>query len=155
MNQDRRVTLRPYIAVGAFLAAFTAGGVAGADAPTKVRQDVMKTVGFSAKTAAGMVKGETPYDPVKAELAMRAVHAAAVAFPHLFPEDSKSGDDTEAAPKIWEDMKGFVHLAEELQEHAAEAAEAAKKGPDEFREEFVETTKYCKECHSSYRIKTE
>lgn len=134
-----------------------AGGAALADdePPAKVRQDIMKTVGFSAKTAGKMVKGEEPYDPVKAELAMRAINAAATAVPNLFPEDSKTGYETEADPKIWEDMEGFLHEAHELKEHSARAAAAAENGLEAFKAEFVETAEYCKSCHESYRIEKE
>lgn len=134
-----------------------AGGVALADddAPAKVRQDIMKTVGFSAKAAGKMVKGEEPYDPLKAELAMRAINAAATAVPNLFPEDSKTGYETEADPKIWEDMEGFLHEAHELKEHSAKAAAAAENGLEAFKAEFTETVEYCKSCHESYRIKKE
>ena len=124
-----------------------------ADAPAKVRQDLMKTVGFSTKTAAAMVKGEQPYDPVQAELTMRAINAAATAFPFLFPDDSKTGHDTEASPKIWEDRKGFLKQSEELQEHSAKGIAAAKNGLDAFKKEFADTVKYCKSCHETYRIK--
>lgn len=113
----------------------------------------MKTVGFSAKSAAAMVKGEAPYDPLKAELAMRAINAAVTGVPNFFPADSKTGGDTEAAPKIWEDMKGFLRVADELKKQSAVAIEAAKQGPDAFKAAFAAAAKYCKECHQTYRIK--
>lgn len=133
--------------------ALVAAPAFAAEAPTKTRQNLMSTVGFSAKQAGAMVKGEAPWDPVKAELAMRAINAAATGFPNFFPEGSTSGDDTEASPKIWEEMDKFLHLADELREHSATGIEAAKKGEEEFKKEFAAMTKYCKECHETFRIK--
>jgi cytochrome c556 len=154
MDKRNDIWKRPlFVLAAAGLAGVWTLSAALADAPTKTRQDVMKSVGFATKTAAAMVKGKAPYDPVKAELAMRTVNAAITGFPHLFPEGSTTGDETEASPKIWEDMKGFLHIADEVREHSAVAAGAAKKGLDEFKKEFAATTKYCKECHKEYRIK--
>lgn len=123
------------------------------DAPTKTRQNLMNTVGFSAKQAGAMVKGEAPWDPAKAQLAMRAINAAVTGLPNFFPEGSTTGDDTEASPKIWEDMEKFLHLAGELREHSAAGMEAAKQGEEAFKKEFAAMTKYCKDCHESFRIK--
>lgn len=131
---------------------FVVIGAAAAD-PIADRKALMKTVGFSAKAAGAMVKGEAPFDAAKAELAMRAIHAAATGLPHLFPDSSKTGGETEASPKIWEDMKGFLHQAEELKEHSAEAIEAAKKDAEAFKTAFGGVAKYCKSCHESFRVK--
>ncbi len=130
-----------------------ASGAALADPPAKARQDVMETVGFSTKAAAAMVKGEQPFDPVRAELTMRAINAAATAFPHLFPEDSKTGHETEASPKIWEDREGFLKASATFQERSAKGIAAAKGGLDAFKAAFGATVKTCKSCHESYRIK--
>lgn len=140
----------PVALAGAFLAT---SALADDEAPTRTRQNIMNSVGFAAKQAGAMVKGEAPYDPVKAELTMRIVNAAAAGFPHYFPEGSTTGDETEASPKIWEDMERFLHLAAELREHSAAGIAAAKEGPEAFKKEFAALTRYCKECHESFRIK--
>lgn len=130
----------------------TAGAMA-ADDPIAARQALMKANGFAAKQGAAMVKGEAPYDAAKAELVMRTMNAVAIAVPKFFPEDSQTGGDTEASAKVWEDMAGFLHEAEELEEHSAEGIEAAKENLDAFKAAFAETTKYCKSCHEAYRVK--
>lgn len=143
----------PLFAVGVLTTVCASGAVLADAAPTKVRQDLMSSVGFAAKQAGAMIKGEAPWDALKAELAMRTINAAATGFPHFFPEGSTSGNETEASPKIWEDMAGFLELAGELREHSAAGIAAAKKGPDDFNKEFTAMTKYCKDCHESFRIK--
>lgn len=133
--------------------AFVVGPALADDAPTRLRQNLMNSVGFAAKQAGAMVKGEAQWDPAKAELAMRTINAAATGLPYFFPEGSTSGDETEASPKIWENMEKFLELAGELREHSAAGMEAAKKGEEAFRKEFAAMTKYCKQCHESFRIK--
>lgn len=148
-NGRARLALAAALACGAALVitpALSAGD------PIAERKALMKTVGFSAKAAGAMVKGEAPFDPVKAELAMRAINAAATGLPHLFPDTSKTGGETEASPRIWEDMAGFVKQAEGLASQSSAAIGAAKDA-DSFKTAFGEVTKFCKSCHESYRVK--
>lgn len=128
----------------------TAAGAA--DDPIAARKALMKANAAATKVGAAMVKGEKPYDANTAEHVMRTLNAVAIAAPQFFPESSKTGD-TEASPKIWEDMKGFLEQAHELEEHSEEGVEAAKKGLEAFKTAFAETTKYCRSCHEAYRIK--
>ena len=75
--------------------------------PIQTRQGLMKTVGASMKASGAMAKGQMPYDPAKAELAMRAIAAVGLGIGQYFPNNSKTGGKTTASPKIWEDMNGF------------------------------------------------
>ena len=54
-----------------------------------------------------MIKGEKPYDAKAAETAASTIAKNWLAFVKLFPDDSKSGGETTAAPKIWETRKDF------------------------------------------------
>ena len=143
---------RVRLAILAASCAAILSGAAFAGDPIAERKALMKTVGFSTKMAGAMVKGEAPFDAVKAELAMRAINAAATGLPHLFPESSKTGGETEASPKIWEDMSGFLKQADSLRESAGQAIEAAKDAGT-FKTAFGEVTKNCKSCHEAYRVK--
>ena len=119
--------------------------------PIHARQEMMKTAGFAAKTAGAMVKGKAPWDARKAELAMRAINGVAYGFGHKFPDNSKTGGDTEAKVEIWSEMNNFKHLIHELEEHSEKAAKTAAAGLDNFKVEFANTVKYCKKCHKKYR----
>ncbi len=123
------------------------------DDPIHARQEMMETVGFATKTAGAMVKGKVPYDAKKAELAMRAINAVAYGFGHKFPVNSKTGGDTEAKEEIWSELDNFNHLIHEMEEHSEKAAKAASGGLEAFKVEFVNTVKYCKQCHKKYRDK--
>jgi cytochrome c556 len=67
----------------------------------------MKGNGAAAKIGTQMAKGEVPFDLGTAHLLLSNFEGVGRRFYTLFPETSKSGGDTAAAPKIWEDMAGL------------------------------------------------
>ena len=73
-------------------------------------------------------------------------------IPSLFPEDSKAGEETAAAPKIWQDMAGFKERAAQL---AGDAGQASRSVQDleTFKAALQGVTKNCDACHQVYRIK--
>ena len=113
----------------------------------------MKTVGTSMRISGAMAKGQTPYDPVKAELTMRAISAVALGIGQYFSADSKTGGKTTAAPKIWEDMKGFNAALAKFSKDAGTAVGAAKSGEDAWKVAFGKVASNCKSCHQTYRVK--
>jgi cytochrome c556 len=112
----------------------------------------MKGVGGAAKTSTEMVKGEKPYDAKAAEGAMSTIAKHWLTFAKLFPDNSKTGGDTTAAAKIWEDPKGFEERGAKMAKDAEAAAASASGGLDAFKASFGEVAKNCKGCHESYRI---
>lgn len=125
------------------------------DDPVKARKELMKSVGKSAKTSAQMVKGQVPFDAAAAEAAMMTISGVPEKYLKLFPKGTsmKENPDTEASPKIWEDMKGFTEAANKMKAASDAGAAAAKKGPNEFKAAFGNLIKTCKSCHEGYRIK--
>lgn len=121
--------------------------------PVSTRQNLMKSVGFATGTLGKMVKGELPYDPVTAELAMRVIYTSAVGYPTLFPEGSGDGANTEAGPKIWQDKAGFEAIALKLEQAALAAGPAAAGGLDSLKASFGSVAENCKACHQDYRVK--
>ena len=99
-----------------------------------------------------MVKGDAPFDLATAKTAFATFQNAAAKMPNLFPPDSKTGGETIASPKIWEDMADvkarFVKLGED-----AKAAEASVKDLDSLKVAFGTVGKNCGGCHELYRIK--
>ncbi len=121
----------------------------------KLRHTLMDNAGFATKTAGKMIKGEAPYDAAKAELAMRSIETTAHTMDKYFSPASRPGPNSksEAAPKIWEDMQGFLAEVEKFKKVASAAVKPAGQGADAFRAAFISVTKSCKSCHESYRIK--
>ncbi len=116
------------------------------------RKKIMKGVGAAAKSGAAFVKGEAAYDNAKAQSIFATYAAAAAKMPSLFPDNSKTGGETTASPKIWEDMNGFKAGFAKF-EAESKAAHAAVKDLDSFKVAFGNMGKLCGNCHETYRIK--
>lgn len=120
--------------------------------PIKERQNLMKTFGAATRTGTQMSKGEIPFDAAKAKEIFVTYETGAQKIPSLFPENSKTGGDTAAAPAIWENMAGFQAAAAKLGTDAQKAA-ASVNDLESFKTAFGEVTKDCGGCHQTYRLK--
>ena len=119
--------------------------------PIAERQQTMKAVGAATREGAAMAKGEAAFDAAKAQAVFKTYADAAKKMPGLFPDSSKTGGETTAAPKIWEDQAGFKAAFAKFETDAAAGATVANL--DGFRTAFGAATKNCGTCHEAYRIK--
>jgi cytochrome c556 len=123
-----------------------------ADSPQHERHELMEGVKEAAQVVAPMLKGETEYDNAAAMESLRTWQSAAAEFGGLFPEGSESGEDTEAAPAIWEDRAGFDAALAEWSD-AVDAALAANPATLEDAKPVIGAAfSKCKNCHDTYRI---
>jgi cytochrome c556 len=121
--------------------------------PIAARRTLMKANGDQAKVGASMMKGEAPFDLDKARKVFAAFEEAATKVPTLFPENSKSGGDTAADPKIWENMHDFKARFAKFRADAEDAL-AKVTDLDSFKAAFGAIGKNdCGGCHEKYRIK--
>lgn len=120
--------------------------------PIAERRDTMKRVGAATRDGAAMAKGEAPFDAAKVQAIFKVYSDAARKMPGLFPDGSKTGGETTASPKIWEDQAGFKASFAKFETEAA-AASAASTDLAGFRTSFGNVTKSCGTCHEVYRIK--
>jgi cytochrome c556 len=119
----------------------------------KERKAIMKGNGDQAKIGAGMAKGEQPFDLAAAQKIFATYADAAAKMPSLFPDDSKTGEDTASLPKIWEDMADFKARFAKFGDDA-KAAQASVKDLDTFKAAFGDIGKNdCGGCHQIYRAK--
>jgi cytochrome c556 len=118
--------------------------------PIAERQALMKKVGAATRAGTQMAKGEVPFDPSKAKEVFATYEAVGKQFYTLFPENSKTGGDTAALPKIWENMADFKAHSEKF---AADAAKASASVTDlaSFKAALGDVTKNCGGCHQTYR----
>ena len=121
--------------------------------PIAARKSLMKANGDQAKLGVAMIKGEAPFDLDKAKAIFATFIDAANKMPNLFPENSKTGDETAALPAIWEHMADvkarFAKLGED-----AKAAQSSVKDLDSFKAAFSNIGKNdCGACHEHYRQK--
>ncbi|KRE04580.1 hypothetical protein ASE61_06505 [Bosea sp. Root670] len=119
--------------------------------PITERQQTMKGVGGATREGAAMAKGEAAFDAAKAQAIFKTYADAAKKMPTLFPDSSRTGGETTAAPKIWEDQAGFKAAFAKFETDAAAGASVANL--DGFRTAFGAATKNCGTCHEAYRIK--
>lgn len=119
--------------------------------PITERRNTMKGVGAATRDGAAMAKGEAPFDAAKAQAIFKVYADASKKMPGLFPDSSKSGGETTAAPKIWEDQAGFKAGFVKLEADAGAGASVVDLAG--FRTAFGNATKNCGTCHETYRIK--
>lgn len=142
--------IRSLLAAGAL--AFGIGAVLAQSDPIATRKATMKKVGEANAEVTKINKGEAPFDLVKVQAALTAMQGAAKAMPALFPDNSKTGGDTAALPKVWETKADFDARWEKLGKEAAVAA-AAIKDEATFKVAYADMGKNCGGCHESYRKK--
>lgn len=119
--------------------------------PIAERKDAMKAVGAATRDGAAMAKGEVAFDAAKAQAIFKTYADSAKKMETLFPDTSKTGGDTTASPKIWEDQAGFKAALAKFETDAAAGANIANL--DAFRTAFGAATKNCGTCHEVFRIK--
>ena len=120
--------------------------------PIAERQQLMKDMSQAAKGPGAMLKGEAPFELAKVQATLQTFADVAKKQPTLFPDNSKTGNDTAALPKIWTDKADFnAHWAKFEKE--AVAAKASIKDEASFKATFPGVLKNCGGCHQDYRAK--
>ncbi len=125
------------------------------DDPRHVRHELMEDVRDAAKVVGAMLKGERDYDQAAAMGSLKTWEGVAEQFGGLFPEGSETGEDTEAAPAIWEDRAGFDAALQDWQDAVGTALAANAATLDDARPLLGAVMKTCKGCHDKYRIESE
>jgi len=116
----------------------------------KERQEGFSSFKPHVKAGTAMIRGQAEFDLAKAKGIFSAYAETAAKLPELFPDDSKTGAETEALPVIWEKKDDFVQRFETF---AAEASTAAASITDEFdfRDAWGKVMGNCGACHKIYR----
>lgn len=116
------------------------------------RKALLKEMGAASQPIGGMMRGLAPFDlaTVKKSLGVMATNAGKL--PAHFPENSKTGGDTEALPAIWANKADFDARFAKLAADA-KAAEAAVKDEANFRQTVGPVFANCQACHDTYRVK--
>jgi cytochrome c556 len=99
-----------------------------------------------------MIKGDAPFDLAKAKEIFATFADDAAAMPTLFPDCSKTGDHTTAAPAVWDKPADFKAA---IAQFAADikAAQDNTKDLDSFKASFQSIGKDCGSCHQTFRIR--
>ncbi|MDB5557829.1 MAG: cycA [Enterovirga sp.] len=143
--------IRSFLAVAALVVA--TGAVVAQSDPITTRRNIMKQNGQVTRLGNQMAKGEVPFDLAKAQEILKAYAVAADTMHNYFPDTSRTGGETTAAPAIWQNQADFRARfdawAKDIQ-----AASAQTKDLESFRAAFGNVTRACASCHNTYRIKT-
>ncbi|MBV8567037.1 MAG: cytochrome c [Methylobacteriaceae bacterium] len=116
----------------------------------KERKQTMKSAGDATGDPVKMIKGELPFDLPKVQASLQTYVAVAKKMPTLFPDDSKTGDDTAALPKIWENKDDVIARYAKLGTDAT-AALTTIKDEASLKATFPNILKNCGGCHETYR----
>jgi cytochrome c556 len=118
------------------------------------RQTLMKRSGDEAKIGTAMIKGERPFDAAKVQEIYAAFADDAKQMPTLFPDCSKAGAKTTAAPAIWERMDDFKAAIAKFAADVKAAQDNNTKDLDALKANFQTIGKNCSNCHQTFRIRT-
>jgi cytochrome c556 len=140
---------RALFAVLAFAVGATAVAAQNVDI-IKKRQDDLEAMGKASKPVNAMFKGEADFELEKVKAALKVIQEKTAVLPTLFPDDSKTGGDTEALPIIWEEKADFEARYKKLNE-AAKAAEASITDEETFPDTWKELMGNCSGCHKKFR----
>jgi cytochrome c556 len=130
----------------------SAGAVIAQSDPIAARQALMKQNDAHARTVVMMMRGRTAFDAAKVDEAFAQWADTAQKLPGLFPEDSKTGGDTHALPKIWQTKSDFDAKAAAFGKAAAENRAKATASLDGLKAAISVVGAACDNCHKDYRV---
>lgn len=137
---------------GAVLMAVGTGAVIAQSDPIAARKALMDENNDGAKLLVAMMRGTAPYDASKVDPVFDQWADTARKLPGLFPPNSKTGQDTRAAPKIWETKADFDAKAAEFGKAVADNRGKARQSLDGLKAAVAAVGKSCDNCHQDYRL---
>jgi cytochrome c556 len=114
----------------------------------KQRREVMKTIANASGANFKMMKGEAPFDLAKVQSGLKTFQEQFPKLKPLFPEDSKSGGDTDASPKIWQERAEFEAVIDKFVADA-KAASSSIKDEAGFKADYPKIVNSCGNCHKN------
>jgi cytochrome c556 len=143
---------RLLVALTVLMLAATAASAQSCQDVIDKRQTLMKHSAAEAKIASAMIKGEVPFDLAKTKEIYATFATDAGAMPTLFPDCSKTGDHTTAAPAIWEKSDDFKAAIAKFTADI-KSAQDSTKDVDSLKSNFQTIGKDCGSCHQTFRVK--
>jgi cytochrome c556 len=140
------------VALAAVFVALGAGTVLAQSDPIAARMALMKGNNDNANAVVQMMKGQAPFDAAKVDAAFAQWADTAQKLPGLFPDNSKTGQKTRAASKIWVTKADFDTKAAEFGKVVAENRDKAKGSLDGLRAAIPLVGNACDNCHKEYRL---
>lgn len=117
----------------------------------KERQAAFKKFGDQVKIGKPMAQGQADFDLEQAQAVFLEIAAISKTLPDLFPDDSKTGAETEALAVIWEQKDDFNARFEKLASDASAAAGSVTDAGS-FTATWGQVLGSCGGCHKVYRV---
>jgi len=130
----------------------TAGAVIGQTDPIAARKALMKENNNNARAVVQMMREQKPFDAAAVEAAFKQWADTAQKLPGLFPDDSKTGGETRATPKIWQNKKDFDEKSADFGKAVADNHAKAVASLDGLKAAIPVIGKACDNCHEDYRV---
>ncbi|HEY5216885.1 MAG TPA: cytochrome c [Pseudolabrys sp.] len=140
------------ITIAALAVVLSVGAVMAQSDPIAARQSLMKHNNDNAKAVLQMMRGQAAFDAAKVDAAFAQWADTAQKLPGLFPDNSKTGSDTRATPKIWLNKNDFDAKAAAFGKAVAENRDQAKASLDGLKAAIPIVGKACDACHEDYRV---
>lgn len=142
---------RAFFGFVALAVGVVATAASATDDPIMTRKKLMDANGQAAGVAAGMAKGEIPFDPKVAQAAIQAWNSVAYSFGDYFPPGSDKGD-TKASPKIWQEMSEFQEYLADFRKDTDAALKSKPQDLEAFKAILATVGQDCKDCHEDFRL---
>ncbi len=139
-------------ALAAAFVVLGAGAVIAQSDPIATRKGLMKENEENAVAVVRMMRGQVPFDVAKVDAAFAQWADTAQKLPSLFPDNSKSGQKTRAAPKIWTSKADFDSKAAAFGKVVADNRDKAKGSVEGLRAAIPSVGNACDACHKDYRL---
>ena len=143
--------MKRIVLAAAMIAAGVTAVVAQSD-PIAARKALMKGNNDNARNLVRMTRGEQPYDAAKVNAAFAQWAETAQKLPGLFPDNSKTGGETKATPKVWQTRSDFEAKVAAFGKAVADNRDKAKN-VDELKVALGTVGKTCDGCHEQYRAR--
>ena len=140
------------IILAALAVGFSVGAAIAQQDPVTTREDLMKQNNDHANAVVQMMRGQAPFDAAAVDAAFKQWADTAQKLPGLFPDNSKTGGDNRASPKIWLNKKDFDAKAAAFAKAVAENHDKAKSSLEGLRAAIPVVGKACDDCHKDYRL---
>jgi cytochrome c556 len=120
--------------------------------PIAARKALMKGNNDGARILVQIMRGQAPLDAAKVDAAFAQWAETAEKLPGLFPDNSKTGGNTRASPKVWQAKADFDAKAVAFGKAVADNRAQAKESVDGLKTAVGLVGKTCDNCHADYRL---
>lgn len=121
------------------------------DNPIARREQMMKEIGGSMASLAGIAKGDKPFDADVVRTALTTIHTNIKAFPDQFPDGSEL--NSAASPAIWDNNADFRARAAKLEGEAGTILASMPADQAGVQKAVQTLGSNCGACHQTYRLK--